>query len=256
MHMPSRITPLLAILVLGACQGRSGLQVRTFALNHLEPAQAMELLEPYVRSSGSRIYQYAAASGDSAHKVGDASHGAITVRESEKNMRVIQSLLRDYDRAPEAVSFQFQVVEANDSGTVDPAVAGLDTLLRDVMRYTGYRLVAAGFAGGREHSSITQTLGEGTERYRLNADIEDVQTSAGDGSVQLSVRLDRPGNTEPMLRTSVSIPFGQTVVLGSAASTEKGRTLLLTVRPELGGTVTPLPTRRAGHRSRAPSAGT
>jgi len=100
-----------------------------------------------------------------------------------------------------------------------------------LFRFQGYRLVAEGVVSATEKGEVTQALATTPNPYVLSASVQRLAGSADSPTVELNVRLDamRGGN----FRTTVTIPVGKTAVLGNVQALPHGRTLILTVRPEL-----------------------
>jgi len=114
-----------------------------------------------------------------------------------------------------------------------------------VLKYSGYRLLTTAVAVGSERSSVSQTLSVDGEPFILTASISDISpgSTASDASIHIGVSLMRdvvpargavPGHAmSQVLTTGVTVPFGQTVVLGTASVDGSSRALILTVRPQL-----------------------
>jgi hypothetical protein len=112
-----------------------------------------------------------------------------------------------------------------------------------VLKYSGYRLLGTAVATARDQSIVDQTLAADGETLSLNVEIREVHVEGGDASVYLRVSLFKPpippalnvvgrGPVE-LLSTGVTVPIGQTVLLGTSASDNGQRALILTVRPQL-----------------------
>ncbi len=71
---------------------------------------------------------------------------AVTIREVPRIYTDMMGVLEKYDREPASVVLNFQLVAAEQTNTRDPAVAGIDSLLRNVLKFSGYRLL--GTRGG------------------------------------------------------------------------------------------------------------
>jgi hypothetical protein len=207
--------------------------VKTVPLHHLSSGEAVKLLSPYTQSPGGGVFEVS------------ASVRAVTIREVPKVYAEMMAVLAQYDRDPASVTLNFQLVAAENSNTRDPGVAGLDSLLRGVLKYTGYRLLTTSVASASENGTVTQTLSADGATFTLQVYVSDIRVDGSDASVHLSVNLTRNGipsrGTGPnqVLTTGVTVPFGQTVVLGTSA-TDLGsgadpgqRALILTVRPQL-----------------------
>jgi hypothetical protein len=221
---------LVAAPVLRAQEQAQPLIVKTFTLRHLNPASANRLVEPYILSSKGGVFE-----------VGGAIR-AITVRETAQNVARIDSLLRAHDRSPTTLTFRFQLIAAEDQPTRDPAIGGLDSTLRGLLRFAGYRLLSQAVVTVGEAQTFAQTLNANDERLLLAGEVSEIHATDGNGSVYIQVRLGRARGVsaagkempdERLLQTGVSVPLGQTVVLGSAVPGGKVRALILAVRPEV-----------------------
>lgn len=208
-----------------------GLMVKTVPLHYLSSEVAVTLLNPYRQSSGGGVFEVS-----NVH--------AITIKETPKVFADMMALLAQYDREPANVTLNFQLIAADASGRRDPAIAGVDSLLRGVLKYTGYHLLGTAMATASERSVATQTLAAESEILTIHAVVGDVRVDGNDASVHVSVQLNRPMTAQSngkafqpnILSTDVTVPVGQTVVLGTAASAvgpSGTRALILTIRPQL-----------------------
>ena len=228
-------TALLALCIAFAPPARAqetgpAIVVRTFTLRHMQPEEAAKLVAPYVMSPKGGVFE-----------AGGAVR-AITVRETPHVLARIDSLLRAHDRTPRVITFRFQLLSADDTPTRDPAVAAIDSTLRRLFRFTGYRLLSEGTAIASENATFSLTLAAADERFALGGTVGGVRAADGRGSVHVLVSLSRPaigpaermaGGGEVLLSTGVTVPIGQTAVLGSAAPGGKIQALILVIRPEL-----------------------
>jgi hypothetical protein len=217
----------------GAAQARAStadIVVKTVTLRHLSSNDATQLLAPYVQTPGGGVFPVPGVR-------------AVTIREVPRVFTEMQKILATYDRSPATVTLNFQLIAAEEVGPRDPAIAGLDSLLRGVLKYSGYRLLRTTVANATEHSGVSQSLAADQEMLTLKAFVEEIRTDGSDGSVRLTVSLDRDAvpatPTKPgvmgkeLLSTGVSVPIGHTVVLGAAAADGGNRAFILTVRPQL-----------------------
>lgn len=201
--------------------------VKTVPLHHLTSAEAVKLLSPYVQTLGGGVYEVS------------TKIRAVTIREVPKVYAEMMTVLSQYDRDPVSVTLNFQLVAAENTNTRDPGVAGLDSLLRGVLKYSGYRLLTTSVATASENSIVSQTLNADGESFTLSVEVSDLRIDGNDASVHLNVALQR--NAAPskqqasvqVLSTGVTVPVGQTVVLGTSATDVGQRALILTVRPQL-----------------------
>lgn len=206
--------------------------VKTVPLHHLSGAEAAKLLGPYVQTNGGGVFEIS------------PSVRAVTIREVPKIYAEMMTVLGQYDREPATVTLNFQLVAAENSNTRDPAVAGLDSMLRSVLKFSGYRLLSTSIANAGEHEAVSQTLAADGESLTLNVGVSDLRVDGSVASVHLNVDLSRSGlplasangrtiMSPRILSTGVTVPMGQTVVLGTASTENGQRALILTVRPQL-----------------------
>jgi len=215
---------LLAGSVLGAgCTTEPDLETRTFELMYLDDGVAAELIGPYV------YFERDGAAGAMT-----VAEGKLTVRETSENLERIGGVLAEFDKPKPGVRLRFQLIEANGFEGTDPEILEIESALRDLFRFQGYRLVGDALVNGVEGSYMSQDIPstEG-QPFHLQTGITDVRTDSAGGSIALEVLLEAWG--DDLLATTVRVRAGQTAVLGSAASRgpDRGATLILAVRPEL-----------------------
>jgi hypothetical protein len=247
--MTFRSTMLVTVLAvaapLHAQEPQTPLITRTIPLRHLASVDAARLISPYIRSPKGAVYEASAAR-------------AVTVTETAATLARIDSLIRENDRSPTILSFRFQIIAADDTPSRDPAIDSLDATLRSLFRYRGYHLLGQGTTTAGESETFSLTMAGGDERYELSGEVMTVQPGgaplividgvpqtsdkADRGSVRVRVRLGRvtsgtyqgkPIAPESLLSTGLTVPVGQTVVLGSAAPGGRNQAIILTIRPEV-----------------------
>lgn len=232
-----RLTLAAVLFVVSSARAQTSsdtIVTMTVPLKHLSAKDAVQLLQPFVTSPA-----YSNSPGGGVFPVPGGT--AITIREKVSNYGRMLQLLREYDRSAATVAFTFQLIVADYSGKRDPDIASLDTLLRSVLKYTGYRLVGVGVMRSGESSFARETITADDQKFTLLMSVADIRTSGADASVKLSVSLRRDpafikeGQVlDEMFNTGVTVPIGQSVVLGSASLDAK-RAIILTVRPQLVG---------------------
>jgi len=242
-------------------QDTAPLVTKTIPLRHLRAIDAARLASPYVRTEKGGVFD----AGDGVQ--------AVTVIETVSIVARIDSLIRENDRAPAVLVFRFQLISADDNPSRDPAIDSLEATLRNLFRYRGYHLLGQGTTTAGEPESFSLTVAAGEERFSIMGEVVRVQDesvrrtgspggpllvvdgavvnseqSRDAGTVRVRVRLaratgttfqGRPAEAETLLSTGLTVPIGQTVVLGSAAPGGKTQALILTVRPEVA-----IPSRR------------
>jgi hypothetical protein len=213
--------------------------VRTVPLKHLSSIEAMRLLSPYSTTPGGGVYEVS------------PNVRAVTIRETPAVWTQMSAVLDRYDRESEMVSLTFSLIRADNTGRRDESLAGLDSLLRGVLKFTGYHVVSGAVIQIGEGSLSTQTLvTENNELMRLMCSIDQVNPDASPPTVQLHVTLSKASSGQRVmsqggqggqrvgqpemnvLSTGLTIPMGNTVVIGSGSDGNRG--LILTVKPKLG----------------------
>lgn len=215
--------PFLLLGIL-ACDTAPRLETRTFPLQFIRPSTAEGIIEPYVFMDR-----------DGAEGMMSFTENTVTVRETSDNLEKIARVLAEFDVPSPWVRLQFQLIEADGAGPVDPAIAELEAELRNLFRYDGYRLVAETVVSGTAQSQIEQTIGGDVrqgEGYLLVVEIGEIRRIGDSGYVAMEVNLRSP--YAGGLATRINARTGQTLVLGNAQLLRKGSgTLILAVRPEL-----------------------
>jgi len=211
------------------------LPVRTFHLKQMHPDQAAKLISPYVQGVNSGAF----SAGDNIR--------AITVRASASVLAVVDSVLQANDHKPATVMLRFQLIAAEDSVVHDAAIADVDAALRGLFRFRGYRLLAEGAAAVAEGSeTFSLTMNAASEppqlaRFTVTGQMGNLTSTSAGHSVDLRLNLTGPkvrdgvGGATPSTEffTGLTVPIGQTVVLGSAAASGTTGTVILAVRAEL-----------------------
>ncbi|HKS07811.1 MAG TPA: hypothetical protein VJR92_16020 [Gemmatimonadaceae bacterium] len=200
------------------------LEVQLFPLQFLKPADAAKLISPFVFERNAGVFE------------AGASVKAITVRASRRVLARVDSLLKVYDEPPVTLNLRFQLIAGSDSAWLDAAIApDVQNSLRSLFRFAGYRVIAQGVTTVSSTEFMT-SLHATDEKFEVSGSVGTISraTAARPASAQLDIRL-LSGRTF-MLSTGVSIPVGETVIVGSAAGgptdTQRGRTLILVVKPE------------------------
>jgi len=221
--MKTRTLLTLALLtsILGsACQRNPVLETQTFRINHLQPWEVESLIGPYVYT-------------DRAGNPGTLSSAeqAVTVRETPDNLEKIARVLAEYDVVRPDVRLHFQLIEADGFTDSDPRIAAVEAELRKIFQFRGYRLAGEATVTATNDASINQRMAGSDATFAVFADVSWVQG----GMIHLGdVTLMQDGEGD-VLRTSVNLRPGQTLVLGSSPKPGSSATLLLTVRADAAG---------------------
>ena len=211
-------------ILLGGCGGADRVpetETRTFEVLYLEDWVVENLVAPYVYSGR-----------EGAPGMASVVEGKLTVRETSENLQRIEETLLEFDRPKPVVRLLFQIIEANGDAEVDPRIADVESALRELFRFEGYRLVEEILVHGTESNEVFQEFEtEELGRSAIEAVIRNVRTDSAGGSVQIEIRFHLAGNTA--FGTTVRVRAGQTAILGRTPSSIGSRNLILAVRPEL-----------------------
>jgi hypothetical protein len=139
---------------------------------------------------------------------------------------------------PESVLLRFQIIQADGFTETDASIADVSQVLRELFRFRGYRLAAESVVRVTSGAEFRQTTSDSDGVEYI---IEGNAMMRGDGrsdSVRLGVQLyrDRARPDGPplvhLIQTALTVPVGQTVVVGSARTAPDMPTIILVVRPE------------------------
>lgn len=220
-----RRAPLLLLGVALAVPGCAGddLETRTFEVRYLASHEVQGLVEPYIFTER-----------EGRPGTMSSMDGALTVRETGDNLERIGQVLERFDRPRPSVMLSFQIIEANGAGDSDPAIAEVERELRRLFRFEGYELVAETQVGGIQGTAFRQAVGGGeTERsFMIRGGVTEVRRGGDAPTVTVDVGLFAAGVGD-ILETSVTIPAGHSVVLGTAKSPGYEGALILVVRADI-----------------------
>lgn len=212
--------PVLAAALAFACDADARVETRTYEVQHIDPGEAIAMIRPYV-------YEERAGSPGEV----TAFRGGITVRETPENLDRIAEVIERYDRAKPGVRLHFQVIEADGFEGNDTRIEDVRAALDELFRFDGYRLVTETQIAAMEGTGSGQSFSEGAREFHLQAEVQEIRGSGDRGSVRVFVNFIGDGGRSGYVQTSLAVPVGQTVVLGSSKPSD-GPTMILTVRPE------------------------
>ena len=209
---------LLAMPTLGAaCSATAELEVRTFELEHRSGYDAGELIRPYVYDD--RVDAPGAIS---------MVDGAITVRETRDNLEQIARALSEFDQPLPDTRLHFQLIEADGFTETDARIAEVETELRKVFQFRGYRLAGEAIVAVTNGSEVSQRLRAEDGMYMITGEIDQISPT---GLRVREATLWSDAHT-PIFSTTVNIRPGQTLVLGTSPKEGSTATLLLALRAE------------------------
>jgi hypothetical protein len=212
----SLVVPILAL----GCSAQPDLDIRTFNLENRSGYEAAELIQPYVF-----------ADREGAPGMMSATEAAVSVRETPDNLQKIARVLEEFDRPLPEVRLHFQLIEADSFQDPDPEIAQVVEQLGSLFTFQGYRLLGQALvlvAGDRGGGEFRQRFLGPDEEFLVTAAAE-LQSS---GTVRLR-NLTLWGEGLPVLESTINASAGQTLVIGGTRASRSGRSLILTVRPEI-----------------------
>jgi hypothetical protein len=189
------------------------MELRTFQLERMTLETAVPLLTPYIRDGGT-------ISGRGS---------LITVREEPERLDRIAEILARYDRPPQ-VRVVVYVLEA---GAFEGA-SGLpfETTLRELLPYRGYRLLDDASFSTTQWTTFAR---EGRSAFTIRGEVKEVRANPTDGSAIIDLAVE--GRTEAgrgdHISSTVSAPFGETIVVASHRSGGEGVALIVALRADL-----------------------
>jgi hypothetical protein len=129
------------------------------------------------------------------------------------------------------VRLHFQIIEAgSEEVPSDPAIARIESVLRDVFRFRGYRLIGESIVTASDGADIRQKVA-GPGEYSISGDLGKIELREnGTLTAPLSVTL-WIGTRDAPLRTTVNLMDRQTLVLGTAGGESPAGAIILTVTP-------------------------
>jgi hypothetical protein len=211
---------LLGILLLAGC-GRDGdAEFRTIPLSYMSSEEARQLISGQLAGLDFMAVSY--------HE----DPPTVILRGPDAQVNQVADLVQRFDRPSPNVQLRFQVIEADGFTTTDPAISDVEGALRGLLRFQGYRLVAESMVQAQAPGTAGQRLmAHDGRRFEIRARLARVLQRDTARAVSLEVDLSEGGTS--LLGTSLTVPSGQTVVVGTAQAGREGNTLILVVRPRI-----------------------
>lgn len=194
--------------------GRS-LTVRTFQFKHKQADQAASAIKSLLSAEGSMAIQPAANS--------------LVVTDAPENLKRIAAALAQFDAPAQSLQLSLRLVSASraaaDAGRVDPSLKDVASKLA-LLRYNVLDVAGAADVTGSEGEAGLVDLGA----YR--ADFRFGEYDPATESVKLTdfklLRLEGDQLT-PILKTTLNLTVGQTVIIGATKQPQSQRALMIVV---------------------------
>jgi hypothetical protein len=189
------------------------LTAKTFVFKHKQADKAANVIKGILSAEGTMSIQPAANS--------------LVVTDLPENMKKIAAALAAFDAPAQALQLSIRLVSASRGAEnkVDPDVADVASKLA-VLRYNVLESVGGAKASGREGEPGMLTI----DGYR--ADFKFGEYDPASDSVQVvDFKLFRAEGEQlaPMLKTTLNLKLGQTVIIGAAKQPQSQRALMIVV---------------------------
>lgn len=189
------------------------LTAKTFVFKHKQADKAANVIKGMLSAEGSMSIQPTANS--------------LVVTDVAANMKKIAAALATFDAPAQALKLSIRLVSASRGaeGKVDPAVADVASKLA-LFRYNVLESIGAAQADGSEGQPGVVTI----DGYR--ADFRFGEYDPASDSVQVvDFKLFRAEGEQlaPMLKTTLNLKLGQTVIIGAAKQPQSQRALMIVV---------------------------
>ena len=189
------------------------LTVRTFQFKHKQAEKAAAVIKPLMSAEGSMSIQPAANS--------------LIVSELPENLKKIATALADFDRAAQTLRLSIRLVGATrgDKDQVDEQLADVASKLA-LLRYNVLESIGAAQVTGKEGEAGLVELNGYRADFRFG-EYDPASDSVKLGDFRLA-RLEGDQLT-PMLKTTLNLKLGQTVILGATKQPNSTRALMIVV---------------------------
>ncbi len=191
------------------------LTVRTFQFKHKQADKAAALIKPFMSVEGSISIQ--------------PNANALVVTDAPENLKKIASAIAQFDTPPQQFRLAIRLVAAErvaeDKARVDRSLEDVSAKL-SLLRYNLLEAVGAAEVLGKEGDPGVVDLGT----YRANFAFGEYDPASD--SLKLSdFRLARLDGDQlaPMMKTTLNLKLGQTVILGATKQPGSQRALMLVV---------------------------
>jgi hypothetical protein len=191
------------------------LTVRTFQFKHKQADRAAAVIKPLMSAEGSMSIQPTA--------------NALVVTELPENLKKIAAAIAQFDAPAQTLHLTIRLVSAGrgtaDEAHVDPVLSDVASKLA-LLRYNVLESIGSAKVSGKEGEPGLVDL----NGYR--ADFKFGEYDPASDSVKLGeFRLARLDGDQlaPMLRTTLNLKIGQTVIIGATRDPNSARALMIVV---------------------------
>lgn len=208
---------VLSLLAATAFAEGSGVAVRSFQFRYKQAENAAIAIKPLVSSEGSFSIQ--------------PSSNTLVVTDRPENLKNIAAAVAQYDKPARGVKITIRLVAASrqaNPAKVPADLVELSNKLSGVLRFNSFEKLGEITAEGKEGDPVITNV-DGVYRAEFKiGEYDPLSDTIRVADFQLS-KMQQGGNgaLTPLLKTSLNLKVGQTVILGASKSAESGRALML-----------------------------
>jgi hypothetical protein len=185
---------------------------KTFVFKHKQADKAANVIKGILSAEGSMSIQPAANS--------------LVVTDLPENIKKIAAAIAAFDAPAQALQLSIRLVSASRGAVnkVDPAAADVASKL--ALRYNVLESIGAAQASGREGEPGVVTIDGYRADFRFGA-----YDPASDSVQVVDLKLFRAEGDQlaPLLKTTLNLKIGQTVIIGAAKQPQSQRALMIVV---------------------------
>lgn len=198
-------------------EGRT-LTVRTYQLKHKDADRAAAVVKSLVSSAGSVSIQ--------------PSSNTLVVTDTAASIEAIMGAIQKFDVPARSFRVQLDLVSASRASTPARVPQGLESIagkLSGVLRFNSFERAGQMIVQGKEGDPIVAMIDGGYRAEFRFGEFDPVTNSIRVTDFQLSRQTAGKDGAqlEPLLKTSLNLKVGQTVVLGASRQPDSNRALML-----------------------------
>ena len=205
-----------ALPSLALAQGRGGLSSQSFPLEHKSAERAAAIVRPLLSTDGTISIQ--------------PSSGSLVITDRAENLRAVATALSRYDLPPQQFSVVVKLVAASRSTNPPPVTPDLREIaakLGGVLRFNRFDRLGELRVQAREGAPVIgQTLSdEYSAEFRLG-EYDPASETLRVEEFELR-RAGAGGQLTPILKTTLNLRVGQTIVVGASRDPQSQRALMI-----------------------------
>lgn len=193
----------------------NGVAVRSFQFRYKQAENAAIAIKPLVSAEGSFSIQ--------------PSSNTLVVTDRPENLKNIAAAVAQYDKPARGVKIAIRLVAASrqtNPAKVPDDLVDLSNKLSGVLRFNSFEKLGEITVEGKEGDPVITNV-DGVYRAEFKiGEFDPLSDTIRVGDFQLS-KVQQGGQLTSLLKTSLNLKVGQTVILGASKSAESGRALML-----------------------------